>query len=85
MPRALIAEWSEVSPRDLAAAQAAWHRRRDGLTEAGCHYWVFESPDEPGRYLEFIEARDAAQLLAGLRHAGLGGRAPTVLTEVELT
>ena len=74
-----------VPPPDFEAARAEWRRRRDVLSAAGCHYWVFESGAEPGQYLEFIEARDAARLADASRRAGLGDRELRILTEVELS
>lgn len=85
MPRALVAEWSEVPPEQFEAARATWRRRHERISATGCHYWVFASGAEPGRYLEFIEARDAGLLREARRQAGLGGQESPILTEVELT
>jgi hypothetical protein len=81
--RALTAEWTRVpeSGREIALAQ--WSRRRDRLGTHGCHYWVFESPDEPGTFLEFVEGRDVVSLAQARTDAGFTGATP-ILTEVEL-
>jgi hypothetical protein len=82
MPRALVAVWNTVPGAARADALARWRERRDRLSAAGCHYWIFESTSQPGRFLEFTEARDAETLAAA--RASAGARDDDYLTEVEL-
>lgn len=84
MARVLTAEWHRVAPDGRDAATRQWRERRERLTANGCHYWVFASTTEPGAFLEFIEAGDAATLGAARQQAGLAPGAH-VLTELELS
>lgn len=84
MARAVTAEWQRVAPAAMPAAMARWRVRRDRVTAAGAHYWVFRSTADPDSYVEFIEARDAATLASARSDAEMA--APDdLLTEVELS
>jgi hypothetical protein len=63
---------------------AQWRERRDRLTAAGCRFWVYESSSEPGRFLEFTEARDTTALEQGCALVGVKLLTASVLNEVEL-
>ena len=83
MPRALTAEWVQVDPADEPEAAQRWRARRHQLAIDECHHWVFRSPSDSSRFLEFIEAGDAALLKGARERAGM---APAeILIEVELS
>ncbi|HEX7122084.1 MAG TPA: hypothetical protein VF178_06905 [Gemmatimonadaceae bacterium] len=82
MPHVLLAEWVPVPDRD--AALARWREVRSVVRARGANFWVFESPAQAGRALEFIEARDAETLR--LVCEDIGAAPPSdILTEVELS
>jgi len=82
--RALTAEWVRVEPADEPEAAQRWRARRHQLAAAGCHHWVFRSPSDSARFLEFIEAGDAAILQSARERAGMRSDAE-ILIEVELS
>ncbi len=84
MARALTAEWVHVDPADEPEAAQRWRARRHQLAVAGCNHWVFRSPSDSGRFLEFIEAGDAAILKRARERAGMRSDAE-ILIEVELS
>ena len=84
MARALTAEWVRVEPADEPEAAQRWRARRHQLAADGCHHWVFRSPSDASRFLEFIEAGDAAILQGARERAGMRADAE-ILIEVELS
>ncbi len=84
MPRALAYAHHKVPRESRSAAEQFWRERREKLAARGCHYWIFQSPIDDTKFLEFIEARDAATLADAGRDAGLEPSAPIYL-EVELS
>lgn len=84
MPRALTAEWVHVAPADEPEAAQRWRARRHQLAAEGCHHWVFRSPSDSARFLEFIEAGDATVLQGARARAGMRADAE-ILIEVELS
>lgn len=85
VPRALLAVWTTLTPAEQPAARAAWRARQARLVAAGCHYWVFESVSQPGRFLEFTEAGDEGTLRSARREARIADRDDDVFHEVELS
>jgi hypothetical protein len=84
VPRALFAEFRTVSESERPAAIDEWRRRRSSLAAAGCHYWVYESTSQRGRFLEFSEGRDAESLHRVRREAGMPESPLDLYDEVEL-
>ena len=84
MSRALTAEWVHVDPVDEPEAAQRWRARRHQLAADGCNHWVFRSPSDSTRFLEFIEAGDAALLRDARQRAGMRTDAD-ILIEVELS
>jgi hypothetical protein len=84
MARALTAEWVQVDQVDEPEAARRWRARRHQLAAAGCNHWVFRSPSDSRRFLEFIEAGDAAVLTNARERAGMRPDAE-ILIEVELS
>jgi hypothetical protein len=83
--RALVGYWQDVKSEERADVLDRWRANRARLREHGCQFWVFESTDTPGRYLQFAEAPDGATLTTALERAGIVySREPLSLTEVEL-
>jgi hypothetical protein len=72
-----------VDPVDEPEAAQRWRARRHQLAADGCHHWVFRSPTDSTRFLEFIEG-DAAQLRDARQRAGMPSDAE-ILIEVELS
>ena len=85
MPRALTIERSKVSRHERDAYFAGLRERRNRLRAAACNFWVFEDTTEPGLFVEFTEARDAATLVAGSTAASDNEPAAPILKEVELS
>ena len=85
MPRALTIERSKVSRHERDAYFAGLRDRRDRLKAAGCSFWVYEDPGEPGLFVEFTEARDAETLVAGRASVSESEGSAPILTEVELS
>jgi hypothetical protein len=84
--RALVGYWRDVKSEERADVLNLWRANRASLREHGCQFWVFESTDTPGRYLEFAEAPDRATLTTAMEGVGMVySREPMWLTEVELT
>jgi hypothetical protein len=84
LARALTAEWSHVDPADEPEAAQRWRARRHQLAGDGCNHWVFRSPTDSARFLEFIEAGDATLLKSARERAGMRPDAE-ILIEVELS
>ena len=84
MARALTAEWVRVEPADEPEAAQRWRARRHQMAADGCHHWVFRSPSDSTRFLEFIEAGDSAILQGARERAGMRSDAE-ILIEVELS
>jgi hypothetical protein len=85
VPRALTIERSKVSRHERDAYFAGLRERRDRLRGAGCNFWVYEDPGEPGLFVEFIEARDADTLAAGRALVFESTVGAPILNEVELS
>jgi len=85
VPRALTIERSKVSRHQRDAFFAGLRDRRDRLKAAGCNFWVYEDPGEPGLFIEFTEARDAETLVAGRASVSESEDSAPILTEVELS
>jgi hypothetical protein len=59
---------AEEARGDYLRAAAA---RQAACGAAGVHCWVFEHDTEAGRFVEFVEARDASALEQALSAAGV--------------
>jgi hypothetical protein len=64
MPRALTVAPVRVTPDNEPAYLAAAGALAAALGRRGQHLWLFRHPTEPGRFLEFREAADAAAHVA---------------------
>jgi hypothetical protein len=84
VPRALSVEWVDVDPSAEPEFSQKWRARRHQLAADGCHHWIFRSQVESTRFLEFIEAGDAASLSDARQRAGMRTDAE-ILIEVELS
>ena len=82
MPRALAVGRVSIPAAERGGYLAEARRRRDALREAGCSCWLFEDPEQPGSFTEFVEAGDPQTVADALRRAGLP--ASPILREVEL-
>ena len=82
MPRALAVGRVSIPAADRDGYLAEARRRRDAVRAAGCNCWLFEDPDRPGSFTEFVEAGDPGTVAEALRRAGLP--ASPILREVEL-
>ena len=88
MPRALAIRYVTVDADDRAAYAARLGERAASARACGYNCWAFEREGTPGRFVEFVEARDRGALDTALaqdalhgevldwRHAPLGGDAP---------
>lgn len=61
-PRVLAIAEHRVAPEGRDAFLAAVAMRRLAAAAAGAHVWIFEHLDEPGRFVEFTEAANAANV-----------------------
>jgi hypothetical protein len=85
MPRALTMRQSRVPASERGTFAARARAAGEHYTAAGCNYWLFESADERGAYVEFVEARDPETLARAHDAAGPDGAASTpVYVQVEL-
>lgn len=75
MPRALAIRHLAVPDADRAAYLARLAERVASAKAAAFHLWAFEAEGAPGRFVEFIETRDAAALDTALLHDDLLGEA----------
>ncbi|MGQ0537744.1 MAG: hypothetical protein ACT4R6_02260 [Gemmatimonadaceae bacterium] len=57
----------KLTNAELADFLDTARRRKAYFQMAGCRYWAFEQPGEPGAFLEFAEAPNADTLAAALR------------------
>ena len=62
MARTLSMQERRISMAERADYLAALSARSHSAAAAQAHFWVFEHAGEPGRFLEFTEAADAAVL-----------------------
>jgi hypothetical protein len=85
MPRALTIVRTKVSRHERTAYFAGLRERRDRLRAAGCNFWVFEDPGDPGLFIEFTEAHDAEVLAAAQAAVSDSEGGAPILTEVELS
>lgn len=85
MPRALAIIDTRVAEAERGDFRFRATRARTHYAASGCHYWLFESDAESGRYIEFVEAPDGETLRLARRLApGASAGAPTY-TEIPLT
>lgn len=49
---------------DLDEYLAGWNRLQDAFKAGGGHAWLFRSANRQDQFLEFLESRDLATLLA---------------------
>jgi hypothetical protein len=75
MPRALAIRYLTPPPAARAAYLARLAERVASAKAAGFHLWAFEDDARPGRFVEFVETRDAAALRTALLHDELLGEA----------
>lgn len=68
MPRALALRYVDVSDAGRAAYLARLAERVASARAAAFHLWAFEAERAPGRFVEFVETRDAAALATALVH-----------------
>ena len=71
MPRALALRYLTVDPAGRAGYLARVAERAASAKAAGFHLWAFEQDGAPGRFVEFVETRDAAALATALLHDDL--------------
>jgi hypothetical protein len=97
MPRALAIRHLTVAGDDRGAYLARLAERVASARACGYNCWAFERDGEPGRFVEFIEARDRGALDTALtqdalhaealdwRHAPVGADAePAIYLEVRV-
>ena len=75
MPRALALRHVTVPDAGRAAYLARLAERVASARAAAFHLWAFEADGPPGRFVEFVETRDAAALDTALLHDDLLGEA----------
>ena len=68
MPRALALRYVTVAGGGRAGYLARLAERVASAKAAAFHLWAFERADAPGRFVEFVETRDAAALDTALLH-----------------
>ena len=71
MPRALALRYVTVAPDGRAGYLARLAERVASARAAAFHLWAFEQACAAGRFVEFVEARDAAALDTALLHDDL--------------
>lgn len=60
--RTLLVTERTVAPESRARHVELLTTRRAQCAAVGAHFWAFEHDTEPGRFLEFVESREAAVL-----------------------
>jgi hypothetical protein len=60
--RTLLVTERTVAPEGRAQHVEALATRRAHCLAAGAQFWAFEHESEPGRYVEFVEAREPSVL-----------------------
>ena len=75
MPRALALRYVTVADADRPGYLARLAERAASARAAAFHLWAFEAAARPGRFVEFVETRDAAALDTALLHDELLGEA----------
>ena len=73
MPRALAIRHVTVAGDDRAAYVARLGERAASARACGYNCWAFEREGEPGRFVEFVEARDRGALATALTQDALHG------------
>jgi hypothetical protein len=71
VPRALALRYVDVDGTARAAYLARLAERVASARAAAFHLWAFEDAARPGRFVEFVETRDAAALDTALLHDDL--------------
>ena len=71
MPRALAIRYVTVGDGARPAYLARLAERVASAKAAAFNLWAFESAGAPGRFVEFVETRDAAALDTALLHDDL--------------
>ncbi len=71
MPRALALRYVTVAPGERAGYLARLAERVASARAAAFHLWAFEDAARAGRFVEFVETRDAAALATALLHDDL--------------
>jgi hypothetical protein len=71
MPRALALRYVVVPDGERAGYLARLAERVASARAAAFHLWAFEDEARPGRFVEFVETRDAAALATALVHDDL--------------
>ena len=71
MPRALALRYVVVPGGERAGYLARLAERVASARAAAFHLWAFEDEARPGRFVEFVETRDAAALATALLHDDL--------------
>jgi hypothetical protein len=73
VPRALALRYVAVAGDARADYLARLAERAASARAAAFHLWAFEDDARPGRFVEFVETRDAAALATALLHDELLG------------
>ena len=71
MPRALALRYVTVAADVRPGYLARLAERAASAKAAAFHLWAFEDDARPGRFVEFVETRDAAALATALLHDDL--------------
>ncbi len=71
MPRALALRYVTVAEGERAGYLARLAERVASARAAAFHLWAFEDAARAGRFVEFVETRDAAALATALLHDDL--------------
>ncbi len=73
MPRALAIRHVDVAGDERDAYLARLAERTASARACGYNCWAFEREGEPGRFVEFVEARDRGALATALTQDALHG------------
>ncbi len=68
MPRALALRYVTVDRAERAGYLERLAERVASAKAAAFHLWAFEDAERAGRFVEFVETRDAAALATALLH-----------------
>lgn len=84
MARALVMRSVELDEHAVGGELARWRTARASLEGSGCHLWIFRSPSDQRRFVEFVEGRDPSSVCAARQRAGLEDGDGELLIEVQL-